>query len=143
MNDDTISLLKECNAGCKMATSSIEQVMPSVMEEKMRELLHHYNRKHIAIGDACHELLNKEGKDEKDPHPIAKAFSWFSAEMKMMINDKPNHIAKLLMDGCNMGIQSVSEYLNKYETADEKSKELAKQLVNCEEEFLDKLKEFL
>ena len=107
MNEDTISLLKECNSGCKMATSSIEQVMPNVLDEKLRELLHCYNREHIAIGDACHELLNENGKAEKDPHPMAKAFSWISAEMKLMINDNPNHVAKLLMDGCNMGIQSV------------------------------------
>ena len=35
MNLDTINLLKECNAGCKSATNSMEQVLPYVKDEKL------------------------------------------------------------------------------------------------------------
>ena len=32
-----------------------------------------------------------------------------------MIHDDSSQIAKLLMDGCNMGIQSIGKFLNEYE----------------------------
>ena len=48
-----------------------------------------------------------------------------------------------MMDGCNMGIQSVSEYLNQYPQASQESKSLAKKLVETEEMFMKELKKFL
>ena len=45
----------------------------------------------------------------------------------------------IMIDGCNMGIKSVSEYINKYKTASNESMDLAKKLVKIEKEFMDKL----
>ncbi|OYO59704.1 hypothetical protein C8E03_101788 [Lachnotalea glycerini] len=143
MNEDTICLLKECNAGCKSATDSMEQVMQYVDNDKLKRLIDKYNEPHIHIGDECHELLNKYNKDEKDPSMLAKTFSWMSTEVKLMINDNTQKIAKIMMDGCNMGIQSLSEYINKYTEASKESISLAKKLVKTEQDFMDELKVFL
>ena len=59
MNEDTVSLLKECNSGCKSATSSMEQVLGYVKNEKLPALIKKYDEKHIKAGDECHELLPK------------------------------------------------------------------------------------
>lgn len=149
MNKDTVYLLRECNAGCKSATNSMEQVQPFISNEKLKSVINEYNDKHIKIGDECHQLLNEgnggnEGNEgEKDPPVMAKAYSWISTEMKLMINDETNKIADIMIDGCNMGIKSVSKYLNKYKTASEKSVNLAKTLVKTEQEFMNALLEYL
>ncbi len=39
-------------------------------------------------------------------------------------------IADLMTDGCNMGVKSLQKYLNEYAAADERSKAIAKKLVN-------------
>lgn len=139
MNEDTIKLLKECNAGCKSATNSMEQVQPYISDEALKNLIDEYNDKHIKLGDECHKMLNELDQEEKDPSPMAKAFSWFSTEIKLMMNDNSHKIADLMVDGCNMGIKSVSEYINKYKTASNESMDLAKRLVKIEQEFMDKL----
>lgn len=139
MNEDTIKLLKECNAGCKSATNSMEQVQPFIKDQNLKALIDEYNDKHIKIGDECHQMLNTLHEDEKDPHPMAKAFSWISTEVKLMMNDDTHKIADLMIDGCNMGIKSVSEYINKYKSASLESIDLAKRLVKLEQEFMDKL----
>ena len=59
---------------------------------------------------------------------MASAFSWLSTEMKMMFKDDNNQIAKIMMNGCNMGIQSISEDINKYSNASSESVSLAKSL---------------
>ncbi len=137
MNEDTAKLLKECNAGCKSATNSMEQVQPYITDEKLKSTIDEYNDKHIKIGDECHQMLNEVNEEEKDPKVMAKAYSWVSTEVKLMMNNNSHEIANIMIDGCNMGIKSVSEYINKYKAASEESVNLAKDLVKMEQEFMD------
>lgn len=143
MNDDTTKLLKECNAGCKSATNSMEQVLPYTDNEALKNLIDEYNAKHIKLGDECHQMLNELGEEEKDPNPMAKAFSWVSTEVKLMMNEDSHKIADLMIDGCNMGIKSVSKYMNKYKAASKESMDLAKRLVTMEQEFMNRLLTYL
>lgn len=143
MNEDTINLLKECNAGCKSATNSMEQVQPYIEDDKLKSIIDGYNDKHIKIGDECHQMLNLYHEEEKDPQVSAKAFSWISTEMKLMINNDDHKIADIMTDGCNMGIKSVSGYINKYKTAAKDSVDLAKKLVKTEQEFMNELLGYL
>lgn len=143
MSNDTIKLLKECNSGCKSATNSMEQVQQYISDEGLKILIDEYNDKHIKIGDECHQMLNELDKDEKDPKPMAKAFSWISTEFKLMMDDNSYKIAEIMIDGCNMGIKSVSKYINKYKNASNESMELAKRLVRIEQEFMNELLKYL
>lgn len=143
MNEDTMNLLKECNAGCKSATNSMEQVMPYIENENLKSTINKYNQMHIDIGDKCHLMLNECNEEEKDPPVMAKAFSWISTEMKLMINDDTHKIADIMLDGCNMGIKSVSEYINKYKAASLESINLSKNLVKLEQDFMNDLLPFL
>jgi hypothetical protein len=143
MNEDTVRLLKECNSGCKMATNSMEQVLPYVTDDKLKSMIMNYNDKHIKIGDECHQMLNESLENEQDPHVMAKAFSWISTEVKMIMGNEAHKIADLLIDGCNMGIKSLSEYLNKYTSAAEESREIARKLIRMEQEFMNDLLQYL
>ena len=143
MNEDTINLLKECNAGCKSGTNSMEQVKPYIENEKLKSIIDKYNDKHIKIGEECHKMLNEFHEEEKDPQVSAKTFSWISTKIKLMKNDDTHEIADIMIDGCNMGIKSVSEYVNKYKNASKESKDLAKKLVKTEQEFMNELLRFL
>lgn len=143
MSEDTISLLKECNAGCKSATNSMEQVQPFLSEGKLKDTINHYNKEHIALGDKCHKLLNEVKESEKDVNPVAKAFSWFSTEMKLMVNDEESKISDIMVDGCKMGIKSLSKYLKQYQSASTESKGIAQELIDLEKRFMTELLAYL
>ncbi len=143
MNEDTISLLKECNSGCKSATNSMEQVLGYVKNEKLAALIDKYNDKHIKVGDECHKLLNENNEDEKDPSKISAMFAEMGTDIKLKMENTTHKIADLLIDGCVMGIKSLSEYLHKYRSADENIVDLTKKLIKIEREFMDELLEFL
>ncbi|AQS60116.1 hypothetical protein B0537_14150 [Desulforamulus ferrireducens] len=143
MNEDTIYLLRECNAGCKLATNSMEQVKPYISNEKLMSIINQYIDKHIKIGNECQQMLSQYNAEEKDPQVTAKAFSWISTEVKLMLNNDTHKIADIMIDGCNMGIKSVSSYINKYKAASNESVNLAKSLVKMEQEFMNDLLEFL
>lgn len=143
MNNDSIELLKKCNSGCKSGTNSMEQVMDFVSDERLRKVIHEYNRKHIDIGDECHEMLNKENLEEEDPPMIAKAMSWLGTEVKLAVNDSTSHIADILIDGCNMGIKSLYKELNKQKNAKSEIRDMVMELVCIEQDFMNELLEFL
>lgn len=42
-NDDTIKLLKECNAGVKMAVKSLKEVEPRIIDNNMRKEIQESN----------------------------------------------------------------------------------------------------
>ena len=143
MNGDTIALLKECNAGSKMATNSLEQIQPYVHTEKLNEMLHNYNEKHIKIGEEIHARLHEAGEQEKDPAFTAKAFSWFQARVKLTMDSSEKEVADLLTDGCNMGVKSLNEYKNKYSSADEAALEICDRLIRMEKQMADDLEGYL
>lgn len=143
MNNDTVNLLKECNAGCKSATNSMEQVLGYVKNEKLKALIDRYNDSHIKLGDECHNMLNELCEQEKDPQKIPAMMAKVGTDMKLMMENTTHKVADLLIDGCNMGIKSLCGYINRYSTADEKSIKLARRLVKIEQDFMNDLLEFL
>ena len=140
---DTIKLLKECNSGCKMAINSIRQVKGYAEKESLLKLLDEYEKKHEKLENKISALLKEYGREKEEPDKIASAFSLLTAEVKLMIKKDSSQIAKLMTDGCNMGIQSLSEYINKYPAASGESISLAKDLVKAEETFMKELRKFL
>lgn len=143
MNEDSINLLKECNSGCKNATDSMEQIMSYVKDESLKKLIDDYNKKHIELGDECHKILNKQGEDEKDPSKITKAMAWMGTEIKLLIDADSDKIADMLVDGCNMGIKSLSRYSNKYKKAESKIKDICFELISLEQDFMNELLMYL
>jgi len=143
MNSETVELLEECTSGCKMALNSIEQIVEYAREQKLIDILSEYKDKHEQIKEEIGAILSESGLEEKQPGMMATAFSWMNAKAKLMLNDNSHEIAKIIMDGCNMGIQSLCEYQNKNTNADENALRLAKDLVKIEEDLMCEMKQFL
>lgn len=140
---DTIKLLRECDAGIKMGVTSIEDVLDNVRDENFRNCLVECRTKHEKLEEEIHALLTEYQDDGKDPNPVAKGMSWMKTNMKLAMDDSDKTIADLMTDGCNMGIKSLRKYLNQYEAADEKTKDIAKRLINLEEKLVTDIREFL
>ncbi|MGN0605338.1 MAG: hypothetical protein ACI4JM_02330 [Oscillospiraceae bacterium] len=143
VSSDTVNLLRECNAGIKMGVSSIDEVLDSVKDNELLNILTDSKQKHSDLGNDTHEMLNKYNDDGKEPNPMAKAMSWIKTNFKISNNNSSSTIAELIVDGCNMGIKSLYKYLNEYSNADEKAKDIAKKLINIEEKLIVDLRAFL
>ena len=59
------------------------------------------------------------------------------------MNGSDKTIAALITDGCNMGVKSLSRYLNQYKAASETAKDIAKRLINLEERLVVDLRVFV
>ncbi|MEE1014288.1 MAG: hypothetical protein U0L92_08310 [Clostridia bacterium] len=143
VHKDTISLLKECNAGVKMGVTSIDEVLDNVKSDTLLKLLTENKEEHQQLGSKIHELLNEYGESGKEPSAMAKGMSWVKTNVMLNMHDSDHTIADVMTDGCNMGVKSLNRYLNKYEAADQKSKALAKDLITLEQRLTQELCSFL
>lgn len=143
IEQDTVKLLRECDAGIKMGVSSIEDVLDYVRSERLKKLLADCKSEHEKLDVELQELLDKYKDEGKKPNPIAKGMSWMKTEVKLLVNESDHTIADLMTDGCNMGVKSLNRYLNQYKAADEVSKDITKRLINLEEQLAIDIRGFL
>ena len=143
IEQDTIKLLKECDAGIKMGVSSIDDVFDNVKDAKLKALLEESKTDHEVLKEDLQKLLDVYHDDGKEPNVMAKSMSWIKTNVKLAIEDSDKTVAELMVDGCDMGVKSLSRYLNQYKAADEKSKDIAKKLITIEENLSKNLREYL
>ena len=140
---DTIRLLRECDAGIKMGVSAIEDVVDRVAGKRFRRSLTDCAAEHAKLKAEIQTLLDKYGDEGKNPNPIAQGMSHMKTGMKLGMDDSDQTIADLITDGCNMGVKSLSQYLNQYKAADEMSKNITKRLIALEERLAVDIRGFL
>ena len=143
IEQDTIKLLRECDAGVKMGIASIDDVIDYVKSEELKSALNACKDEHSELNTQIEELLERYHDDGKEPNPIAKGMSWMKTNMKLMVNESDSTIAGLMTDGCNMGVKSLNKYLNEYAAADERSKDICKRLIHLEERLTAQMRDYL
>ena len=143
IEQDTIRLLRECDAGVKMGISSIDDVLDDVKSVKLKEYLVNCKDEHVELEREIQKLLKQYQDEGKDPNPIAKSMSWIKTNMKLAMKESDETIADLMTDGCNMGVKSLNKYLNEYCAADEVTKDITNRLINLEEKLAVDIRKYL
>lgn len=140
---DTIELLKECDAGVKMGMDSIKDILDYVKDKNMKAILTESLKEHDSLQNTITKTLAQYGDDGKEPNIMAKGMSWLKTNVKLGIESSDEMIADIVTDGCDMGVKSLSKYMNKYKAADEFSKDIAKKTVAVENKLRDEVRAYL
>ena len=143
VEQDTVKLLRECDAGVKMGVASIREVLDYVDANDLRHRLADCLSQHAELGDEIQNLLDRYHDSGKNPNPMAKGMSWVKTNAMLAVKESDATIADLMTDGCNMGVKSLHKYLNQYKAADDTSKDIAKRLINLEEKLTVDIRSFL
>lgn len=140
---DTVRLLRECDAGVQMGIESIDDVRDSVRSPELLERLVNCKREHERLYAEIEEELARFGDEGKEPSIIAEGMSKIKTEWKLRMKDSDTTVADLMTDGCNMGVKSLSRYLNQYKAASERAKDIAKKLIAMEADLAVALRAYL
>lgn len=143
IEQDTVKLLREADAGIKMGISSIDDVVEYVKNDNFKKKLNACKDEHKNLCNEVNSLLEKYGDEGKNPNPVAKGMSWMKTNIMMVVDTSDATIADLMTDGCNMGVKSLNKYLNQYQAADEVSKDITKRLINLEEKLCIDIRAYL
>ena len=140
---DTIKLLRECDAGVTMGIDSIKDVLPFVSSAELKRYLIECRDAHSELSREIGEALERFHDKGKSPGPVAKGMSVLKTNLKLGLKETDATVADLMTDGCNMGVKSLSRYLNQYAAAEERAKDMCKRLIKLEEELAIQMRAFL
>lgn len=143
IENDTIRLLRECSSGAEMGARSIGDILDKVEDRQLKSILISSRDTHKKIEHETKALLNSYGDQTKDPPAFAKMMSKFTTDMKTAFDPGDDKAADLITQGCNMGVKTLNKYLNDFKAADERSKNIAKQLITEEERLCEDIKGYL
>ena len=143
MREDSAKLLNECYAGIKMGISSINDVLDYAKNEELRKALIDSKEKHLGMEEDCRKILNNSGIEAGKANGFASFMSKIKTDIMLTLDDTDKEVASLITDGCNMGIKSLTGYLNDYSTADEGIKDMVMRLIKEENKLLEEMKKYL
>ena len=143
IEQDTIRLLRECDSGIEMGLSALSEVLGKVKNSRLRKRLSQSIEENGALKSDLRKLLDIYHDSGKEPAAMVKAMSKLKTGFELAMDSSDGKIAEIMIDGCNMGIKSLSRYINQYKAADERSKDLAKRLVSAEEKLSCDMRGFL
>lgn len=143
IEQDTVRLLRECDAGIEMGVASIDDVLDTARDKNLIAALESCKNQHCALQSEIDALLTRYHDDGKQPAAVAKGMSKMKTGVKLALEKSDRMVADLITDGCNMGVKSLSKYLNQYKAADEKSKDIAKRLIAQELQLSQDMRQFL
>ena len=140
---DTVKLLRECDSGVKMGVEAIDEVLNKVSDNNLSETLKKCKYEHEVLGAEIDKELDIHGDEGKSPNPAVKGMSWIKTNAMLFASPSDSTVADLITDGCNMGVKSLSRYINQYKSADRKSKNIAEKLVNLELNLTEDVRAYL
>lgn len=142
-NEDSVNLLRECSAGCKMAIDTMDHVKSHVEDKQLMIILDKYLDAHDKIQNECHDIMKEANIEDKDQNTIAQLFATMKSRIMLLMDNDKSEAASILTDGCGMGVKSLSEYINKYKKSDKKIINVAHRLRDLEESMLGDLQPML
>lgn len=141
--EDSVKMLKECNAGAKMAIGTIERVYPYAKESAFKDTLSEYIKKHEDIVARTREQLANYCQGGKDPNPIAQFMAKMVTKIRLKQDSSDGHVASMIIEGCNMGTKKLREYKQKYSGATSQSFDTLQNLIELECKLTNEMQSYL
>ncbi len=145
MDDKTVNLLNEISKNAEMGKNTTRQLMEITKDITM---LHHLQKQMFTYDDLsrrAHAMLAVEGKHAKEQNPMAKMGAQMSIRMKTMGDATPQNMAKMLIEGSEMGIKDMRGALAQVDrnSANVGAIALAQRLEDAETAYKQELSSFL
>lgn len=78
-----------------------------------------------------------------DVSPVTKMMASSGIKMNTMLDKSPSHIAEMTIQGSTMGIITATEELNRHAGVEEPVRQLASEIVQFEQNNIERLKGYL
>lgn len=142
MNED-IELLNYIYQNAKMGIVGIDNIKKEIKDKEFLKLIKEQENDYYEICTRALKWLSESNSERKNITPISKMMTYMDAKIKLAKDDSISNIAKMMIEGNNMGIIAITEKLNNYQGADKKIIKFAKELLKIEERNLENLKKYL
>ena len=141
--DNNIDILDELHKGCCMGIDALNYILPKTEEKLFQDLLEKQLIEYEDLATKMESLYKEySSSNVHETNRMIKAMTWYGIQKDTMLDTSVSNLADLLIRGTNMGIIEGTKILN-HKTMDKKVHKLCKEYIKMQEDYLDKLKEFL
>ncbi|MCI9447492.1 MAG: hypothetical protein HFH36_08875 [Lachnospiraceae bacterium] len=141
-NHEEINVLKETRKNASMAVNAIDALMGKIYNQEFayeltaeRERFRDFERRAEA-GLWEHGLVSRDSG-------VQKAMLWGSIQANTLMNISTNHMADMVIQGNAKGIAELMKTKHNNKASGSFANELAEELMDFEEENIERLKRFL
>lgn len=142
MNEDT-ELLNYIYQNAKMGIVGIDNIKKDIQDSEFLKVIKEQENDYYEICTKALKWLSNCNVERKNITAMSKLMTFMDAKIKLTKDNSISNIAKMMIEGNNMGIIAITEKLNNYQSADKKIIKLAKDLLKIEERNLENLKKYL
>ena len=135
MNNETC--IEELLNGINMGMIAIDHLVDKIENTRLRDIVIHQRK---AYGDLKEKIQRQF--PQADDNIKQKFMLESMIELKTMLTDDAK-IAKMLTEGCNQAIMTVTHLLNKENNIDMKLRSCVNDFEEISEKYLEELKAFL
>ena len=140
----TEEALAEIYRNAQLALTSIADILPEVEnDEELREELHAQHDDYEKFSARACMIARDLEIELKEPNPMKKAMMWSSIKMSTMTDNSRSHIAEMMVQGTVMGITALRRTAGELLNGDEHIHALLEEMIDREEEFEKRWKEYL
>lgn len=142
-NQNTVDFLSEIYRGAKMGVETINRMLSKVNDNKIYDELKYQLNSYDEIANEAYNELLKRSHEPKDISTMNKLSARMSVDINTLINNKPSHIADMLIKGNTMGVTGITKTLNSHQDADPQIQALADRFIKLEQDNIERLMKFL
>ena len=140
----TEEALAEIYRNAELALQSISNILPQVEDFDIKKELTAQHEEYERFSAKAAMLAKDMDLELKEPNPMKKVMMWGSIKMSSMADNSRSHIADMMVQGTVMGITALRTTANDISPeGNEKIIELLHEMIEKEEEFEKKWKEYL
>lgn len=143
MGNQNQNLLEEIYQATKMGLDATRLVIPKVHDESLRNDMEQQAKNYKEMNSQAKAMLRKDGYLPEEKGAFKKAMLRGSIKMNTLVNSKPDHIAKMMINGTTMGIIDLTKKLNELDDSDAGAKKLAEDYLAGEQQNIEIMKKHL
>lgn len=141
--DENFEILNDIYQNTKMGGESIETLLKSVEDDRMRQELISQRKGYSRLNEKALEQLMEKNQTPEDVGMMQKFMVNSGVKMNTMIDNTPSHIAEMMIEGSTMGITKSIETLHKAQSVENRVRSLADEVLQFEQENIERLKAYL
>ena len=139
---DENDLLHEICRNSSMGVDAILEVLNDIYDEEFAYELNVQADKMEQFGRKAGMRLRANGSEPAEPKPIATAMLKTSIKMRKTLQNKTEDVADMIGKGNERGVKELKHAIHKYRDAGIFATELAKEMVDFEEDNLRKMQTY-
>lgn len=143
MKKDDLELLKEIQKNTEMGMHALEMVGNKVYDDSLALQLARESLKYGELNDRAKAQLLSARQMPRQENKVERLLLSASIQGSTLFNSSTSHLAEMMIRESNMELSSLWKAMNHNEQAGHQSVELAKELMNFEENNIKELKKYL